>query len=504
MRNLRYFYDRDQYDKEKLYLKFPGVSYVKNFSSLKYNFIPKKIKESLIAWYSPARQKLTNYDVVESYGDDFTTYGTEIQSGITITNTKVTISSGTRLGGVVLYKPHRKGTLGYYVLYTGNTTITYKYDKKDGTKGRVELNSNGIYYIPSSEPISDNFGFYATNQLLTEDLIIQMLPTSYLRDISNNDNNVYLYKFQGKLGSGVGVYKTDFSSWRIEGYEYSGTKLIAKSGDNFATLYGTESNEVTIKVEGFTRDKVRYFRIGHYEEGSVKEYEVEKDGVYTIPSSQSQVEAHLSSINLSLQGDTNITITQIPDYPNYLSYDGLCYSFSPKFPKLTDYTVIAERQWYPKTGNRYAAFISKCRLFENLNADNGAFTVDHDDDVNRVDTVSFGKRNLLDKFSEETIIYQTKTSYNGTPITPGDKEDNDILLIGSRIWRDEIGSPQDKWIGGHGDVLIFDRSLSIDEINWVKENLINVDKPMFPPENNESPDPFYEAVNSSDFLKSYF
>ena len=34
--------------------------------------IPPAIKKSIIAWYSPKKQKLNNYDVIESYAEDFT------------------------------------------------------------------------------------------------------------------------------------------------------------------------------------------------------------------------------------------------------------------------------------------------------------------------------------------------------------------------------------------------------------------------------------------------
>lgn len=34
--------------------------------------IPPEIKDALVAWYSPVKQKLSNYDVIESYSEDFT------------------------------------------------------------------------------------------------------------------------------------------------------------------------------------------------------------------------------------------------------------------------------------------------------------------------------------------------------------------------------------------------------------------------------------------------
>lgn len=36
--------------------------------------IPPEIKDALVAWYSLVKQKLSNYDVIESYIIDFTTF----------------------------------------------------------------------------------------------------------------------------------------------------------------------------------------------------------------------------------------------------------------------------------------------------------------------------------------------------------------------------------------------------------------------------------------------
>lgn len=40
--------------------------------------IPPEIKDALVAWYSPKKQKLNNYDVIESYIIDFTTFNIRI------------------------------------------------------------------------------------------------------------------------------------------------------------------------------------------------------------------------------------------------------------------------------------------------------------------------------------------------------------------------------------------------------------------------------------------
>lgn len=42
--------------------------------------IPPEIKDALVAWYSPVKQKLSNYDVIESYSDDFTKWRIDIET----------------------------------------------------------------------------------------------------------------------------------------------------------------------------------------------------------------------------------------------------------------------------------------------------------------------------------------------------------------------------------------------------------------------------------------
>lgn len=34
--------------------------------------IPPEYRDDIVVWYSPKKQKLTNYDVIESYAEDFT------------------------------------------------------------------------------------------------------------------------------------------------------------------------------------------------------------------------------------------------------------------------------------------------------------------------------------------------------------------------------------------------------------------------------------------------
>lgn len=58
--------------------------------------IPPEYRDDVVVWYSPKKQRLTNYDVIESYAEDFT-YWTLDNTGITSTPKKIVIPAGTEL-----------------------------------------------------------------------------------------------------------------------------------------------------------------------------------------------------------------------------------------------------------------------------------------------------------------------------------------------------------------------------------------------------------------------
>lgn len=82
--------------------------------------IPPEIKDALVAWYSPyCKQRMTNFDVIESYADDFTKWRIE-NTGVTSTQKKIVIAAGTELKYNVTY------VTGYasYNPYGCNRTVT--------------------------------------------------------------------------------------------------------------------------------------------------------------------------------------------------------------------------------------------------------------------------------------------------------------------------------------------------------------------------------------------
>lgn len=72
MKYLRKFDSLDEYNEESNSLHLPNVSLINQDNILRYKSIKSLLKESLVAWYSPKKQGLTNFDIIESYVEDFT------------------------------------------------------------------------------------------------------------------------------------------------------------------------------------------------------------------------------------------------------------------------------------------------------------------------------------------------------------------------------------------------------------------------------------------------
>ena len=174
--------------------------------------IPPEYRDDVV-WYSPKKQRLTNYDVIESYAEDFT-YWTINNASITSAQKKIVIPAGTELEYVIAFRGFNSFTAGFDIKYTGNAVITYRYNKEDGTVGTIAIDKSGIYHLPASVRTQKNFGFYCNPQTVTEEATIEQLPTSILKDFSGNGLDAYMYGFQGKLNSGMGVYQQDFTNTR--------------------------------------------------------------------------------------------------------------------------------------------------------------------------------------------------------------------------------------------------------------------------------------------------
>lgn len=132
---------------------------------------------------------------------------------------------------------------------------------------------------------------------------------------------------------------------------------------------------------------------------------------------------------------------------------------------LTDYTVIAKRKRLDADLAHRGTLASKIPL----NINNGAFAFEYiQSNTNEEQAFSFGEFNII-QMVDTDISYMTKNSYNGTPIKSGQKQDTNYLTLFST--REGSGCAQ----AALYSFILFNRTLTTKEINWVKHNLIERD-----------------------------
>lgn len=166
-----------------------------------------------------------------------------------------------------------------------------------------------------------------------------------------------------------------------------------------------------------------------------------------------------NQVDFGTNKDIEIDVELIPDYPNQLCYDGKSYAVAYGLPILTDYTVIADRTWFAEKVDN-GVFMSKAL------EQNGAFILEYKQG-DKWNTYSYYSATNINIDKDNSIVYQTKNKYNEQTIYSGDKQDTDTLFIGT-IRKDDSRS----FIGCHGDILLFNRTLTEYEISWVKNNMM--------------------------------
>lgn len=424
---------------------------------------PAGMKEHIKAWYDPKKQGMTNFDVIESYADDFTKWRIE-NTGVTSTQKKIVIAAGTELKYNVAYKGFGNSIAKFDIKYTGNAVIRYQYNKEDGTTGIITINRSGIYHLPASIKAQKNFGFYCNPQTVTEEATIEQLPTSILKDFSGNGNHAYLYGGKGKLNSGMGVYQQDFSNVRgVTTVSANGFELFREgTGGTYLARISIgywNNKECRLLFETNNTSNLYYIRYRKANNDIVTSVRLH-NGENIIPAQDDLADVSEVIFEGALRDNEYIRVTEIPDCPDQLCYDGKMYAVCYGFPILTDYTVMAERTWFENRN----VFLAKGNItteakyafiFERFKPD-GVMTVQ-----------SFGAWNDVVSTTDSCISYLTKNKYNGIDIRSGIGADDDMLSIGGALNKGNIELTS---VCCHGAIIIADRSFTEEEINWLKQN----------------------------------
>lgn len=423
---------------------------------------PPDLKSALVCWYSPRKQKLTEYDVIEAYVEDFTNWNyVKARGTVTVSQHKFIITECI-LNGLGIVEDTQEPYSNLTVRITGITDnqgvlIT---DYVNGQHQIINtITEDGIYTIEDRH----HFIGFGCNFVGTCNITIEQLPTSILKDLSGNGNHAYLYGGKGKLNSGMGVYQQDFSKLiisRVDKKQDPFSFTVSGSGGSYLAYmqlgnWNNKAFKILVNINA-ERDYL-HLRFRNNTDAVITSVAL-KNGENIIPA-QNIEGATKAVFEYSLKEGETITITQIPDYPDQLCYDGKMYAVCYGFPILTDYTVMAERTWFERQ-NR-ACFLSKITT-----SGTEAFGFEFYNEYNEDTTYSFGRANNVEYF-KDGITYQITNSYNGIVkldyIVNG--KDNAELYIGKLR-----PSERPAFIGCHGAIIIADRSFTEEEINWLKDN----------------------------------
>ena len=440
---------------------------------------PDWFKESIVAWYSPyCKQGMTNFDVIESYAEDFTRLNYyEHRGTIDRTPNKIVITeSKTDILNII--ENINTSTNDIVIKVTG-VSEELKLFVQDINSVRQYISKDGVYKFTNN--VYQFFGFGINKVISGINVVIEQLPTSILKDFSGNKHDAYLYGFKGKLNSGVGIYAQDFKNWSygstinkdISTKSYNKLHIVKKKADNwFGFTIGIPKNNYynqSYKLKFNINKKIDDIKFsvvstdGNLMTTTVYSVYINDGSIIDVPIISEEIFNNKEETNIYYDFGTNkdieIDVELIADYPNQLCYDGKSYAVAYGLPILTDYTVIADRTWFAEKVDN-GVFMSKAL------EQNGAFILEYKQG-DKWNTYSYYSATNINIDKDNSIVYQTKNKYNEQTIYPGDKQDTDTLFIGT-IRKDDSRS----FIGCHGDILLFNRTLTEYEISWVKNNMM--------------------------------
>ena len=304
------------------------------------------VKEHMVFWYDMSKP-------VDTYSQNFNDWRSHpsVNADIIITSTSFVITRFATLNDTVkCYIPDQtknfpgmkvevKGIVDGQELYWG-----YSADVK-----LVNITQDGTYDIPPLGTVRGNLSFRngniagACNITITQLPSGQSVPTNeilkanpYLQDHSGNNRPLKLNNFLFAAMSGVGGYElnwTDQSIWaRFLGSRFNGAiephKLTVTSALGSYNIMETKvpsyAKKFKVRVDGIVDETVAYKYINA--SGTQVRFDIKEDGEYELPSNNT-VEGNFnmgwSILANSYPHTCNITIEQIPSYPNALVTDGV-------------------------------------------------------------------------------------------------------------------------------------------------------------------------------------
>lgn len=303
--------------------------------------IEKWIPKHMVFWYDMSKP-------VDVYTQNFNDWQNYNPNSVSITNNKIVVNGlidNFRIASI------GKETESFSVFIEGlgdkNLVYRVKLDENSDQITNIKL-KDGKNVLPHSfattvtfmgaSGVTDYIGLTITQlpsgQSVSTNEILKANP--YLQDFSGNNRPLKLNNFLFAAMSGVGGYElnwTDQSIWsRFLGSRFNGAiephKITVTSALGSYNIMGTKvpsyAKKFKVRIDGIVDETVAYKYINA--SGTLVSFDIKEDGEYELPSNNT-VEGNYNMgwailVN-SYPHTCNITIEQIPSYPNALVTDGV-------------------------------------------------------------------------------------------------------------------------------------------------------------------------------------
>lgn len=318
--------------------------------------IEEWVKEHMVFWYDMSKP-VDTYIPVVTYANPFVNNGGKLTYDNTINKCTIT-HTPTNNNNIafwqIIVKPLQY-VESYKIRVTGLPTgFTIKgrigYDN-------IQITSDGEYDIPeyrnSSTTNTSYPGFYLAGDNVNDvdcNIVVEEIPTKqsvptneilktnpYLQDFSGNNRPLKLNNFLFAAMSGVGGYEYNWLDNSVFKFfipeRASGTytdksfhiQQVNARSNIVETKVATKSIGYKIKVSGLTSNE--FVRYSIKLDGSTQDFDIKVDGEYELPLSDYEA---LYNMGYSIRAVSdvyphtcNITVEQIPLYPNALVTDGV-------------------------------------------------------------------------------------------------------------------------------------------------------------------------------------
>lgn len=304
------------------------------------------VKEHMVFWYDMSKP-------VDVYAQNFNDWQNYNPNSVSITNNKIVVNGlidNFRIASI----GKETESFSVFIEGLGDKTLVYrvKLDENSDQITNIKL-KDGENVLPHSfattvafmgvSGVTDYIGLTITQlpsgQSVPTNEILKANP--YLQDHSGNNRPLKLNNFLFAAMSGVGGYEYNWLDSALFITYLSGARGDGTITDNTITINNVKvssgvietrvnspSKKYKVRVTGITSNEtLRYVVYGDTSLGELATiiFDMKKDGEYELPASTYSATYNMKwqVIAASYPHTCNITIEQIPSYPNALVTDGV-------------------------------------------------------------------------------------------------------------------------------------------------------------------------------------